>query len=152
MGEMTSIPVSKTTLPSGTIITKTLEHLDDEGIGNGYDKLDMRKRIEFADNSTNKLKQLGVDTVDFSKEYHCRPGSKVPYRVANFPFAKKGMITFWSGKGLMNREHLGSFHLLNVYGESNVAEIKKFFKVLADIKEQGLPLNSKTIRYLLKLV
>ena len=60
------------------------------------------------------------------------------------------MITFWNGKEF--KEHLGSFHLLDVKGKSNISEIKKFLKVLAEIKEQGLPLNKKTITYLMKLI
>ena len=147
----TLIPVSETTLPSGTKIVKRLRHTDDTGINNGYDLLRMEKIIEFPDDSTKKLKQLGVDSVQFSKEYNCVHGSKVPFRPSKFDFAKKGMITFWSGKG-RGKEHLISIHLCDVSGNSNIAEVKKFFKVLADIKENGLPLNSDTIRYLMKII
>jgi len=145
MLEASTTPISKTTFPSGIVVTRELFHTPDLS-NNGYDSLSMIKRIEFPDDCNNKLKSLGIDTVEFSKEFNCKYGSKIPFRKSQFKAGTEGMVSFWHGKGLMRKEYLGSFYA------KSTDEIKNFFKVLENIKVQELPLNGKTVEFLMKLI
>jgi len=139
-GTIANTPLSTTTFAEGTKVKKYLRYVADM-CNNHHDDLSVIKEVTLSDNS--KLKKLGVDAIECSDSFEYRPAAPVGKQLQKSRMGK--WITFLKDETL-GWDVLGSFSISDKEG------IKKFYKVLADIKKMKLPLDFKTIEYLMKLV